>query len=159
MRAGRVGAVPPALVVLCAALGGCGHSSATRAPGAAEVPLLPGATIVRQVQACDRGANAFCSTQLVVVDPHFGTSQELLEREHAHLLALGWSGADADIGAEHAATSPGGKLRLTYATPSGDLEGIDLGWIHRSSAISQSLAEAMFAQSSALSMMLEPGPA
>ena len=62
----------------------------------------------------------------------------------SRLLKLGWSGADARHGDEHAADSPGHKLRLTYATAVGDLQGIDLGWIHRPRTIALALSRAIF---------------
>lgn len=66
---------------------------------------------------------------------------------------------DGDTGEERAAESPTHSLRVTYATPFGDLKGIDLGWIKRSQPIAVALSQAMFHRSSAMSMMLEIGPA
>jgi hypothetical protein len=155
MTAGRLSLlVLPALIVT---LAGCGRSSANHTPDLAGLPLVHGARIVAQVRRCDRGANAFCGWELVVVSPTYRSSDALLLSEHRRLLKLGWTGANADTGEEHAADSPGHKLRVTYATAYGDLKGIDLGWIRRSRRVTLSLARAMFDHASALSILLEEG--
>jgi hypothetical protein len=127
-------------------------------PDSARLPLVSGAQIVQRVRQCDRGANAFCSLELVVVDPRYHNSLDLLTDEHQHLMSLGWTGANAEIGEERAADSPGHKLRVTFSTAGGDLKGIDLGWIHRSRKTALALSHALFDHSSALSVMLEYGP-
>lgn len=114
-------------------------------------------SIATQVRECDRGKNGFCALALVVVGPRYVSSDELLAGEHLELRKHRWSGGQGDIGGEHAADSPGHKLRVTYANPYTDLMGIDLGWIHRPRAIAVTLAHAMFAQSPAMSIMLEVG--
>ena len=43
-------------------------------------------------RACDKGANAFCSLQAVVVDERFATSTALIASQRAKLLAAGWTG-------------------------------------------------------------------
>ncbi len=154
MTAGRLGLAPLALVV---ALAGCGRSATGRVPDLAKLPLVPGANIVAQARQCDRGANAFCSFQLVVVDPRYRTSIALVSSERRHLRQLGWTGMNADTGEEDAAESPGHQLRVTYATAFGDLEGIDLGWIKRPRKIALALSRAMFDRSAAMSVMLEVG--
>ncbi|MDQ6606908.1 MAG: hypothetical protein M3Z06_10235 [Actinomycetota bacterium] len=128
-------------------------------PELSRLPLVSGARIVQQVRQCDRGANSFCAIELVVVDPRYRTSLDLLTGEHQRLASLGWTSANAQIGEERAADSPGHKLRVTFATDSGDLKGIDLGWIHRSRQTALALSHALFAHSAALSLMLEEGPA
>jgi hypothetical protein len=155
MTAGRLSLLAlPALIVT---LAGCGQSGASHTPDLARLPLVRGARIVSQVRRCDPGANAFCGWELVVVNPRYRSSDALLRGEHRRLLKLGWTGANADTGEEHAADSPGRKLRLTYATAYGDLKGIDLGWIRRSRTVTLSLSRAMFEHASALSMLLEQG--
>jgi hypothetical protein len=144
----------PALIV---ALAGCGQSSASRTPDLTMLPLVGGARIVAQVRQCDRGANAFCSYELVVVDPRYKSSTDLLEGEHRHLRDHGWAGAAPDTGEQRAAESPGNKLRVTYATAFGDLKGIDVGWIKRPWPITAALSRAMYNRASAISVMLETG--
>ena len=154
MRARRLGAATLAPVALL--LAGCGGST-RHVPDASKLPLVAGASVAAKAQQCDRGAGAYCSVELVVVDPRFHTSTDLMKTEQRQLHQLGWSLADGDTGNERAADSPGHKLRVTYATASGDLQGIDLGWIDRSQKITLALSHALFARSAALSMMLELG--
>jgi hypothetical protein len=113
---------------------------------------------VAQVRECDPGANAYCALQLVVVGPRYATSNDLVAGEHDWLLKHGWTGANADTGAQHAADSPGHKLRVTYGTGFGDLYAIDRGWIKRNDGIALALSHQFYAQSSAMSLMLEIGP-
>ena len=103
------------------------------------------------------GANAFCAWELLVVGPRYRSSDQLVKDEHALLLKSGWSGGDADTGDQHAADSPGHKLRVTYATPSGDLRDIVLGSIKRSRQLTLALSHVMFVRSAAMSMLLEVG--
>jgi hypothetical protein len=160
MTAGTVCALRLALVpALAGVVAGCGQGSTQHTPALAKLPLAPDTRIVTSTRRCDPGANAFCGWQLVVVGPRYPTSEVLLRAEHRRLLSLGWTGANADTGEQHAADSPGHKLRVTYATPFGDLKGIDLGWIRRSWPVTLALSRAMFERSSALSMLLEEGPA
>ncbi len=160
MRASRLPG-PISLVAAVAALGfavaGCGQASANRTPDLAGVPLTAGAQVLASVRRCDRGSNAYCSVQLVIADPQFGNSAELLRSERDHLKALGWTTANADNGDEHAADSPRHGLHLLYATAALDLKGLDLGWIQRAPAITRTLAHTMFDRASALSLMLETG--
>jgi hypothetical protein len=137
-------------------LAACG-SSAPNPPDASRLPLVDGATVVAQAQQCDRGAAAFCSVQLVVVDRRYRDSVDLMKHERLKLQGLGWSINSGDTGNEHAASSPGHRLRVTYATADGDLRGIVLGWIDRPRSITVALSQAMFARSPALSLMIENG--
>jgi hypothetical protein len=118
---------------------------------------VPGASIVTEVKRCDQGANAFCAWELVLADRSFKSSTDLLISEHRQLLRAGWSGADGDTGEQHAADSPGHRLRVTYATADGDLKGIDLGWIKRSRSVTLALSKALFQGVPTLSVMLELG--
>jgi len=154
MTARRVGAA--ALAAALTALSGCGGGS-HEAPSLSRLPLAPGAQITVRQQVCDTGTAAFCAWELVVVGSGYRDSDALFASEHRHLLKLGWSGARGDIGDEHAADSPGHKLRLTYATPTGDLKGIDLGSIRRSRPVTLALSRALFAHAPVLSMLLEQG--
>jgi hypothetical protein len=138
-------------------LAACGGNQPPRAPDLARLPLVPGAKVVAKVQTCDTGANAFCAIHVVVVDRRFRSSDDLLESEHRHLRKLGWTGATGDSGDEKAADSPGHKLRVTYATASGDLKDIDLKVIKRPRPIAIALARTLFDRQAAMSMMLEIG--
>jgi hypothetical protein len=157
MTAGRLRLAPLALAALISMLAGCGHGSVQHTPDLARLPLVGGSRIVNRAIRCDKGANAFCGWELVVVAPHYRSSEALLQSEHRRLLKLGWTGATGDTSEQKAADSPGHKLRVTYATAYGDLTGIDLGWIKRSRTVTLALSRAMFAHSPTLSMLLEEG--
>ncbi|MDQ6835289.1 MAG: hypothetical protein M3016_03790 [Actinomycetota bacterium] len=144
-------------VLVALALSGCGSAAPSRSPTLAGVPLPPGSRVLAHVTRCDRGANAYCAVQLVVSGPGYHSSEDLLGTERRHLMALGWGLANADTGDEHAAESPGHKLRLIYATAALDLKDVDLGWVRRSRRIQRGLSAAMFDRIAALSLMLEPG--
>jgi hypothetical protein len=164
MRSKRVRLALPALGVALAgcvlALGGCGRSaSSSRSVSLAQLPLVDGASIVSQARQCDRGANAYCAIEAVIVDRRSHSSGALVASEYRRLRAHGWTGAAGDNGDERAANSPGHQLRVTYSTAAGDLIGIDLGWIKRPRAIALSLASTMFERTPAMSIMLETGPA
>jgi hypothetical protein len=137
---------------------GCGGQSATqRTPNVNQLPLIPGAHISLRVQRCDIGANAFCGWELLVLAPRYRNSEDVVKREHRLLLKSGWTGGDADTGEQRAADSPGQKLRVTYATAYGDLQGIDLGWIKRSRKLALALSRVIFDHAPAMSMLLEVG--
>jgi hypothetical protein len=140
------------------ALSGCGHSSSGQTPALAGVPLAGGIRVVAHNRRCDRGANPFCAVQLVVVGRGHQTSTDLINGERDHLTSLGWTHTNGDTGDEQAADSPGHTLRLSYATASDDLKGIDLGWIKRSRLITMALSRVMFDRAPAMSLMLETGP-
>jgi len=146
----------PALVV---ALGGCGQNASPGSLSLAQLPLVDGASVVSQVRQCDRGTNAYCAIEAVIVDRRFRSAGALMASEHRHLSKLGWSGSAGDNGDERAAESPSHKLRVTYATAAGDLVGIDQGWIKRPRAIELTLSRALFDRTPAISIMLEAGPA
>jgi hypothetical protein len=156
MTVGRVSVLGLSACVLLA-LTGCGSVKGAPPPTADQLPLAPGAKIVEQATQCDKGANAFCALELVVVDPQFKTSEDLVNAEHDVVHKAGWAGFGADTGNERAAESPGHKLRVTYATANGDLTGIDLGWIHRSRKIAVALSRTLFDHASAMSVELDPG--
>jgi hypothetical protein len=139
------------------AVAACGQSSASRHPTLAGLPLTSGTRVVASVNSCDRGANPYCALQLVVVGSRYPSSTALLNSEAKHLRSLGWTKTGGDTGAEMADDSPGHKLRLTYATASDDLRGLDLGWIQRSRPIARALSGVIFDRAPALSLMLETG--
>jgi hypothetical protein len=149
----RLVAAPIAAIV---ALAGCGGDS-KNVPEVSKLPLVSGAQVVTQARQCDKGANAFCAIELVVVDRRYKDSLALLLGERDLLRSNGWTGANPDTGEQAADDSPGHKLRVTYATAAGDLKGIDLNWIKRARPVTLALSHAMFAQSPTLSMMLEIG--
>ena len=146
------------LALSAAVLAGCGQGGSARTPDLSQLPLVKGTNIVTQIKQCDRGANAFCAVELVVVHPGFKSSADLLQAEHRHLRRAGWSATNGDTGEQQAAESPGHQLRVTYATADGDLKGIDLGWIQRPRSITLALSRALFDRRPSLSVMLETGP-
>jgi hypothetical protein len=155
MRTRRLGAL--ASLALAPILAGCGASQAQRMPSAGDIPLVPGAKVAVQAQACDRGSRAFCAVDLVVVDHHY-VSSDVLALDEGHVLQKhGWSLADGDTALQTAANSPGHKLRLTFATATGDLRQIDLGQINRPWPITYGLSSTMFDRAAAMSMRLETG--
>jgi hypothetical protein len=165
MIAGRLGVrsralvALPVLAALGAAVAGCGSSGGPHRPALAQLPLVDGANVVAQVHSCDRGKNAYCAIELVVVDRHYKNSTDLVEDEHQKLRAHGWTGGQGDFSQQKAADSPGHKLRVTYATAYGDLRGVDLGTIQRPRQITLALSRVMFDQAPAMSIMLEVGAA
>jgi hypothetical protein len=157
MTARRLGLLAVALVALGTALAGCGAGGKGRHPDLTKLPLVNGASIVAQVRQCDRGANAFCAIELVVTDPRFKTSTDLVDAQHSQLRKHGWTGGTGDTNQQKAADSPGHKLRVTYATASGDLRDVDLGSIERPRKITLALSRVLFDQAPAMSVMLEVG--
>lgn len=145
------------LVAASVLLAGCGSSASSRTPRSAGVPLIDGSRVLASVRRCDRGVNAYCAVQMVIADPRYRNSTDLLIGERHYLQGLGWTVTNADTGDEHAADSPAHKLRLTYATAPLDLKDVDLGWVQRAPVIAHALSRAMFARQSALSLMLETG--
>jgi hypothetical protein len=121
------------------------------------LPLVPGSHVVARVQQCDRGAAAYCAIEFVVSNRSFARLDDFLLAERHYLHAHGWTGANGDTGEESAADSPGHKLHLTYATASGDLDGLIFHWIRRPWPIWSALSRSLFDRRPALSMMLELG--
>jgi hypothetical protein len=148
-----------ALAALAVALAGCGGTGGSQSSlDIKRVPLVSGASVVAQARQCDRGTNAFCAVEAVIVDPRFRSSGALVAGEHRQLRKLGWSSMAGDDGDERAAESPGQKLRITYATAANDLIGIDEQWIKRPRNITLTLSQVMFSRTPAMSVMLEVGP-
>jgi hypothetical protein len=154
MTAGRVVVV---VALAAGALTGCGGNAGTRTPSLGSLPLTSGSRVVARARQCNAGANAYCAIELVVVDPSYRNSWALVAGERRSLAGHGWTADHANNGDEHAATSPGDKLRVTYATAYGDLKDIELGWITRSHTISLALSRQLFARSPTMSLMLEAG--
>jgi hypothetical protein len=142
---------------MATALAGCAHGGNPRSIGLSEVPVPSGATIVGSVRSCDRGANSYCSVQVVVVGPHYGTSTALLAGEKARLKQLGWTTTLGPQGKEKGSDSPGHNLRLTYSTAYEDLLALDSGYIQRAPALAHAMSRVVFTGSPALSLNLERG--
>jgi hypothetical protein len=140
------------------ALAGCGHATSARSLTLRRVPLVSGATVIHQVMQCDRGANAFCAIEAVIVDRRFTSSGALTASEDRLLHHLGWKSSAGDDGVEAAADSPGQKLRVTYATAIDDLIGLDEHWIKRPFSIEMALDRTLFNRTPAMSILLEVGP-
>jgi hypothetical protein len=155
MTATRLGVV--ALPFVALALAGCGSGASQGPPKLDQLPLVAGSQVVAQSIQCDKGANAFCGLELVVVNPRFRTSEDLVNAEHDVVHQAGWPGVGGDTGDERAAESPGNKLRVTYGTAYGDLQGIELGWIHRSARIARALSRTLFERTTAMSVELDRG--
>jgi hypothetical protein len=146
-----------ALALAVEVLAGCGASS-QRVPSVSGLPTPVGSTVAVSKTTCDRGQSAFCSVQLVVVNRHYRSSGDLLRAESKLLRRRHWAKADAPEGLELAADSPGDHLRVTYATASQDLQGIDRHWITRVRPVTLSLSHSMLiSEVSALSMLLVLG--
>jgi hypothetical protein len=145
-------------IVVALLLAGCGRGS-DRVPNVAGLPLVRGAQIVVNARLCDPGANAFCADDLVVSNSRFHNSEQFLQSERHELHRLGWTGANAPNGEEHAANSPHGRLHVTFATADGDERAIDLGWIQRSHQVAIALSKALFDHTATLSLQLQSGAA
>jgi hypothetical protein len=157
MRFSRLGAAA-ACLALAAATIGC-DAGATSVPSLAQLPLVRGAAVVAHVRQCDRGANAYCAIELVVVDNLYHSSTALVTSEKQTLRKMGWTRTGPDTNDEHAADSPRRNLRVTYATAVGELTGIDLGWIQRPREITLALSQSVFNRAPSMAVMLEPGVA
>jgi hypothetical protein len=140
------------------ALAGCGSGGSPGPVSLRQLPLIPGASVISETSRCDKGANAFCAIQAVIVDRRAHSSGALVENEHRQLHSLGWTTSAGDDGVEVAADSPGHKLRVTYATAINDLIGIDEKWIVRQRSIGLSLAQTVFSHIPAMSILLQVGP-
>jgi hypothetical protein len=145
------------VVAGCIGLAGCGAASNQRDLGPTNVPLPSGAHIVARVRVCDRGANPYCSEQLVVVGSRYASSAALLNSENHRLNRLGWSDARGQTGKQLAAQPPGNELRLYFNTAYNDLLALDMGWIHRSAPIGRALSAAILERAPAISVMLVRG--
>jgi hypothetical protein len=144
-------------LAIAALLTACGAGNQTRAPDLHKLPLVDGARVVSQTRVCDRGANPFCGIELVVVAPRYRSSTDIVSGEHTQLRRHGWTGVNADIGQERAADSPSHALRVTYAAATGELNGIELGWIKRSQTTALALSRTLFDRAPAMFVLLEVG--
>lgn len=139
------------------AAAGCGQSGSRLRPSAEGVPLARGVKITAETRSCDRGANAYCAVQLVVIGAGYTSSSALLDGEEARLRTLGWTNTVGDTGKERSADSPGHRLRLSYAVAADDLQSWDLESIRRRPSIARALASTMFERVPALSLMVQAG--
>jgi hypothetical protein len=138
------------------ALAGCGQSNRLGNP---QVPLVSGAHVVQQIRRCDKGSNAFCALDLVVVNTRYSSAGRFLVYERRHLKRLGWTLQAGEIGQERSAVSPSHKFRIVYATAAGDLLALDEGWIKRPLSIGLTLSNTLFDRKPAISLIVEAGPA
>ena len=81
-RLGRPVVAVLAALAIAVLLAGCGGGGETHQPTATQLPLVDGANVVAQVRQCDKGANAYCAIELVVTDPRYRTSTDLVDEEH-----------------------------------------------------------------------------
>jgi hypothetical protein len=158
IRPVRTAAIVAAIVATALGAAACGATPGTRMPPLKDVPLVSGTRVVEAVRSCNHGSNHYCAQQVVAVGTDYPTSEDLLVAERRYLRTLHWTPDHGDSGKQSAADSPGGELRLTYATASDDLLGVDLGWISRRRAITLALSQVMFDRRPALSLLLEAGP-
>lgn len=156
-RGATAGAAAGVALAVTLALAGCGASGNPRTIGRYNIPLPTGAQVVEHTRSCDRGANVYCSIQMVVTDSRYDTSAHLLAGEQAHLNALGWGRSQGQTEHEHGAQSPGNELWLDYGTAYQDLLAIDSGWIRRTSKIAHALSDAVFERQPAISIRLVRG--
>jgi hypothetical protein len=154
---GRLTAALAALLALVVVLAGCG-GDAPRHPSLSSVPLVPGGQVVVRANACDAGANAYCALDLVLVNPRFKSSEELVTNERRWLKHNRWLLVSAQTGDEQSADSPGGRIRVTFSTPLLDLRDIELGWIKRPRPIALALSRAIYDGSAAMSVNVVAGP-
>jgi hypothetical protein len=136
-------------------LAGCGGG--IHSPRLSSLPLVHGTRVVTEVRRCDPGTRPYCSLELVLADPLYGSSRTFVLAERDLLRAHGWTDASPQTADELAGESPGDRFRITYATAYGDLKGIDLGWIQRTHQIKESLSSQLFAGTPAMSAQLQTG--
>jgi hypothetical protein len=146
-----------AATVCACVLAGCGGNGGRRMPDVGALPLAAGSNIVARATECDRGSNAYCAIDLVVVNPRYRNSWQLIAGERRSLGAHRWTATHAGNGDQSAADSPSGKLRVTYATAYGDLKDSELGWIRRPQSIALALSRTLFDRAAAMSVTLEVG--
>jgi hypothetical protein len=137
-------------------LGGCG-AAGERSPSLAALPLARGTRVTTELRSCNHGAAAYCALQLIVQGARYRSAQALVRSESLLLRRRGWRHANAPVGQERAADSPGNRLRVTYATANGELEAVDLGWIKRPRQMTLALSRAIFDHASAMAVVLEIG--
>jgi hypothetical protein len=152
-----VGAVLAVVVAVAVVIVATGRGGTPRAIGLQNIPVVPGTRVMATVRSCDRGADPYCSLQVVLVGTRRQSSAALRATYGQRLLKLGWTTTRGPDGNETGADSPGHELRLTFATAYEDLLGIDSNWIQRTAAISHALSSTMFDRAPALSVMLLRG--
>ena len=141
------------MVVVAVAIVATGRGGTPRAIGLRTSRCHRGTRVRHHVRSCDRGRNPYCAVQVVLVGDHYRSSAAL--RETTGRPAQARAGRPRRARRRRAAAdSPGHELRLTYATASEDLLGVDSNWIQRTPAIAHALSTAMFDRAPALSLML-----
>lgn len=154
---GRLGRGLLVSVAVAGSVAGCAGSGPRR-PALGSVPLVAGGQVVARATRCDKGANAFCALDVVLVNRGYSSAQRLVAGERRWLIRHGWLRVPAQTGDEQAADSPGDRVRVTYTTAALDLKDIDLGWIKRPQAIALALSRSIYDGTAAISMMLVAGP-
>jgi hypothetical protein len=145
------------LVIVSLVVAGCSRGGNPRTVGLTNIPLPSGARVMTQARSCDKGVNAYCSVQVVVVGDGYSSSADLRATYEQQLAKLGWTSANGPDGNETAADSPGHELHLTYATAYQDLLGVDSNWVQRRPGIARALSAAVFDRGAAISIMLVKG--
>jgi hypothetical protein len=145
-----------AVVLAAGLIAACG-AGGDRVPALSRLPLARGLRVTTLLRSCNPGANAFCALQFVVVGSGYSSGVAMRHAETVLLRHRGWHKANAPVGQELAADSPGDKLRVTYATASDELQAVGLGWIKRPRRLTVALAHDIFARRSALAMVLQLG--
>jgi len=140
-----------------AALTGCGGGG-DRSPALSGLPLAPHTQVSVQTRSCNRGSNAFCALDFLLVGQGYRSGRDLLRAETRLLRHHHWVKVNAPVGQELAADSPGQKLHVTYATASQELQAVALGWVKRPRRVTVALSHAMFAEQSVLAVDLQLGP-
>ena len=113
-----------------------GAAQADRAhPDLSQLPLVPGARFQVQERVCDSGSNAYCAWELVVADRALpGLERAVRGRASRSCSAATGAAPTATSPRQHAADSPGHRLRVTYANPVDELTGIAIFGVRRSQA-------------------------
>lgn len=152
--------LPTALAALLVAalLAGCGAAAPHRVEPSDGV-LAPELHVVRAVVDCDPGKNAYCGSDLVVGGPSFVISSDALRAMQTRAVkAADWKGVSGQARTQLAATSPNGKVYLSYATGADELASVRAGLLKRPPAILHALRAAVHRHRPVLSISLSPGP-
>jgi hypothetical protein len=136
-------------------LAGCGGGRRLDSP---RLPLVSGAHVIYHEKSCDTGSHVFCGVEVVVTDDRFSSAGALVASEARRLQGLRWTLQQGEINQERSALSPGGKLRIIYASAPQELLAIDFGWTMRSPALIRSLDHSMINRIPAMMLVLEAGP-
>ncbi len=154
--AARATAAMALAAIACVALGACA-AGGDHTPPRSALPFVRGASVALDARVCNRGANVYCASELVVDDPLYRSSAAFLLAERRFLHRRGWKRIDAAVGTEYGLDSPADTLRVELATAWADLSAVDYGWIKRKHAVALALSHALIARTSTLSVLLQYG--